>query len=52
MLLSFAKRIFVVMIAADFWGEPNHDIGFKGCAEKLYEAHKMQQMKLLKENLW
>lgn len=52
MLLSFAKRIFVVMIAADFWGEPNHDIGFKGYVEKLYEAHKVQQMKLLKENLW
>jgi len=52
MLLSFAKRIFVVMIAADFWGEPSHDIGFSGYVEKLYEAHKMQQRKLLKENLW
>jgi hypothetical protein len=45
-----------VVIAADFWGntwsEPDHDIGFKGYVEKLYEAHKVQHMKLLKENLW
>jgi len=40
------------MIAARLWGEPNHGIGFKGYVEKLYEAHKVQQMTLLKENLW